>query len=207
MSTMTRRALLAAAPAWAAEPGFTSLVPVKDIAEHWTAERAPADIWSLQPDGVIACKGKPNGFLRSKQSYKNYIFRAEWRFDPNGWTRGPDATSDDWPNAGFFIHAQETRDGWPRSFEVQGHWSEAGSLFGVRGGRIGGATRGPFVKKRPKLGSWDRIEVTTRGKEVWIKLNGEAVNHGFGADPSEGNICLQAEGWPVFYRRMRIRLL
>jgi len=63
----------------AQDDGFVSLMPKRDIAEQWIAESAPADIWSVR-DGVIYCKGKPNGFLRSKKSYSNFILRAEWRF-------------------------------------------------------------------------------------------------------------------------------
>lgn len=191
---------------FAASPGFVSLMPERDLSEHWIIERTPPETWSYQ-DGVISCAGKPNGFLRSKKSYKNYVFRAEWRLESKGWTRGPDATTDDWPNAGFFINAQELKDGWPRSIEVQGHWSEAGSMFGVRGGGIGGAIRGPFVKNRPPLGSWDRYEITSLNGKVKVVLNGELVNEGFGARPAEGNICLQSEGWPVQYRKIEIKEL
>jgi hypothetical protein len=198
--------LLLCAGLRAQTPGFVSLIPEKDLSEHWTAEGAPASIWSLEK-GVIACKGTPNGFLRSRKSYRNYVLKAEWRFEPKGWTRGPGATTADWPNAGFFIHAGEVDKGWPKSIEIQGHWGEAGSMFGVRGGGIGGAIRGPFVRKRPPLGSWERYEITSRDGKVWVVLNGEPVNHGFGARPPEGNICLQSEGWPVFYRRIEIKEL
>jgi len=190
----------------AASAGFVSLMPVSDLSEHWTIERTPPETWSYR-NGVISCTGKPNGFLRSRKSYRNYVLRAEWRLEPKGWIRGPGATTDDWPNAGFFIHAQETRDGWPRSLEVQGHYSEAGSLFGVRGGSIGGAIRGPFVKKRGKLGDWDRYEITSLNGTVKVVLNGVLVNEGFGARPSEGHICLQSEGWPVYYRNIEIKEL
>ncbi|MDZ7640229.1 MAG: DUF1080 domain-containing protein [Bryobacterales bacterium] len=114
-----------------AEDGFVSLMPKRDIAEHWTAEgKAPAEAWSVR-DGVIACTGQPNGFLRSRKKYRNFILRAEWRFQ-EGFPHG--AGDDAWPNAGFFIHAGEVKDGWPTSLEVQGYFGEAGSLFGVRGG-------------------------------------------------------------------------
>ena len=33
-------------------------------------------------------------------------------------------------------------------------------------------------------------------------LNGVRVNEGWGADPAEGYIYLQSEGWPVFYCRL-----
>lgn len=72
-----------------------------------------------------------NGFLRSKKVYRNYVLRAEWRFQKEGWEpNGPD----DWPNAGFFINAGPVMRVWPISQEVQGHFGEAGSLFGVREG-------------------------------------------------------------------------
>src|SRR6266545_4562426 len=127
-------------------PTFVSLTPKQDVTEFWIIEGTPPESWSVR-DGVIACTGKPNGFLRSKKSYKNYIFRAEWRFQKEGWTGAPQK----WPNAGFFIFANEIKDTWPRSLEVQGYHGEAGSLFGVRGGKVEGARRGPFVKNRPPL--------------------------------------------------------
>ena len=40
-----------------------------------------------------------------------------------------------------------------------------------------------------------------------VVLNGVRVNEGWGADPAEGYICLQSEGWPVFYRKLEIKVL
>jgi hypothetical protein len=177
-------------------------MPNERIDEIWIPEVAPAAIWSFH-DGVIYCKGKPFGFLRSKKTYRNFIMRAEWRFEPEGWTEPPPK----WPNAGFFIFAHEVKDGWPVSLEVQGYHGEAGSLFGVRGGKVEGAKRGPFVTDRPPLGSWDRYEVTARGGHVLVELNGKLVNEGRNAVPSDGAICLQSEGWPVQYRNVSVKEL
>ncbi|MEK7403491.1 MAG: DUF1080 domain-containing protein [Acidobacteriota bacterium] len=184
------------------EPGFVSLMPKNDVQELWTIEGTPPETWSVK-DGVIACTGKPNGFLRSKKTYKNYVLRAEWRFEAEGWTGAPEK----WPNAGFFIHAHEVKDAWPRSHEVQGHFGQAGSLFGVRGGTIKGARRGPLVKNRIRFGDWDRYEITSQNGSVRVVLNGELVNEGVEADPSEGHICIQSEGWPLFYRNIAIKVL
>ena len=38
-------------------------------------------------------------------------------------------------------------------------------------------------------------------------LNGRLVNEGRNAVPSEGNICLQSEGWPVQYRNVMVKEL
>jgi hypothetical protein len=187
-----------------ARDGFVSLMPRRDVSEHWTVEgKTPADAWYVR-DGAIGCTGQPNGFLRSKKKYRNYILRAEWRFQ-QGYTPRPE--EDGWPNAGFFLHAQEVKNNWPVSLEVQGHFGEAGSLFGVRGGKITGAKRGPIVKDRPKFGSWDKYEITSKDGKITIMLNNVLVNEGTDAWPREGNICLQSEGWPVFYRNIEVKEL
>jgi hypothetical protein len=182
--------------------GFVSLTPVKDVTEHWILEGTPPETWSVR-DGVIYCTGKPNGFLRSKKVYKNYVFQAEWRFRAEGWQGAPER----WPNAGFFIHAGPVSNVWPISHEVQGYFGQAGSLFGVRGGSILGAWRGPFVKERVRFGDWDRYEITSLNGRVSVVLNGKLVNEGFGAEPAQGNICVQSEGWEVHYRNLRIKEL
>jgi hypothetical protein len=190
------------APLAHAQDAFVSLMPKKDVGEFWIIEGTPTESWRVE-DGMIRCTGKPNGFLRSKKVYKDFVFRAEWRFQAEGWTGAPEK----WPNAGFFINAGAVSNTWPISQEVQGHFGEAGSLFGVRGGKVTGAKRGPFVKDRPPLGSWDRYEITQQNGRVRVVLNGKLVNEGSDLDPAEGNICLQSEGWPVDYRNVAIKEL
>jgi hypothetical protein len=198
--------LLTSLPLAAQSEGFQSLMPKKDLSEFWTPVGVPPDLWSLQ-DGVIAAKGMPMGVLRSNKKYKNFVFRGEIRFQKEGWTKAPA----EWPNAGFFIFAsEEMRERyphWPQSFvEVQGHYGEIASVFG---GKIKGAQRGVIVPpdQHGPLGEWDRIEVTTKNGDVRVMLNGKLVNEGFGADPPVGYICLQSEGWPVFYRNVEIKVL
>jgi hypothetical protein len=70
---------------------------------------------------MIYCSGRPDSFLRSKKRYRDCIFRAEWRFVTEGWEQ---EAHDHWPNAAFFINAQEVYDRWPRSLEVQGHYAK-----------------------------------------------------------------------------------
>ena len=197
-------AVIAASLAPAGTDGFISLMPRHEVGEFWIIENTPPSTWHVE-GGEIRCKGTPNGFLRSKRSYKNYVFRAEWRFKKEGWV--PQPKDEGWPNAGFFIHAGPTVDTWPKSLEVQGHFGEAGSLFGVKGGSIKGSRRGPIVKDRIPFGEWDRYEITSKDGKVTVVLNGKLVNEGYDANPSEGNVCLQSEGWEVYYRNVEIREL
>jgi len=177
-------------------------MPTKNIAELWTQEGGEPDTWSLR-EGMIYCSGKPDSFLRSKQIYRDFVFRAEWRFITEGWKGAPEV----WPNAGFFINAQEVHDRWPRSLEVQGHYGEAGSLFGVRGGKVSGARRGPIDENRIPFGEWESVEVRSEGGVVTVILNGRKINEGRDLSPREGKLCLQAEGWPLYYRALEIREL
>lgn len=198
-------ALLGAAltlPLVAQSGGFVSLSPKAALDEHWTVEGSAPDTWTVK-DGVIVCTGQPNGFLRSKKSYKNFIFRAEWRFPTEGWTEAPP----EYPNAGYFINAGAVDKGWPKSLEVQGHYGEAGSVFGVRGGKVTGARRGPIPENRKPFGEWETIEIQSLNGVVTVKLNGKKMNEGHDLEPAEGNICLQAEGWPVRYRNLQIKEL
>jgi hypothetical protein len=185
-------------------PGFASLMPVSAISEHWSPEGPDASIWRVSGDEIV-CDGKPNGFLRSKKSYRNYVLRAEWRFRKEGWQPQPE--DEGWPNAGFFVHANETVKDWPKSLEVQGHFGEVGSVFGVRGASIKGAKRGVIVRDRPLFGDWDRYEITSQDGKVSVRLNGELVNEGHDAQPAQGHICLQSEGWEVHYRNIEIKEL
>ena len=194
--------LLCAPLVWAQSEGFVSLSPKKTLGEHWIREGSAPGTWSVK-DGVIVCTGTPNGFLRSKKSYRDFIFRATWRFKKEGWTKAPA----EWPNAGFFINAGKINRTWPKSLEVQGHYGEAASLFGVRGGKVTGARRGPIDDDRIPFGEWDHIEIKSIGGDVTIQLNGKKINQGRIVEPSEGNICLQAEGWPVYYKNLEIREL
>lgn len=195
--------ICAALPGAAQENGFVSLMPKTDVQELWTIEGSAPGTWRVE-DGMIRATGKPNGFLRSKKVYRNYVLRAEWRFQKEGWAP---KSADDWPNAGFFINAGPVMRVWPVSQEVQGHFGEAGSLFGVRDGKVEGARRGVIVKNRPPFGSWDRYEITQQNGMIRVVLNGELVNEGRNPYPSEGNICIQSEGWPVDYRNIEIKVL
>ncbi|HET8549774.1 MAG TPA: DUF1080 domain-containing protein [Bryobacteraceae bacterium] len=201
---LTLIGVFAASSPLGATEGFTSLMPKSDVTELWIVEGTPRETWKVE-NGEIVCTGKPNGFLRSRKSYRNYVFRAEWRFRKEGWVPRPE--DEGWPNAGFFIHAGAVVNGWPTSVEVQGHFGEAGSLFGVRGGKIKGAKRGVIVRNRPPFGEWDRYEITSTDGKVIVRLNGELVNEGYDASPAEGSICLQSEGWEVHYRNIEIREL
>ena len=40
---------------------------------------APAETWAVDGN-VIKCKGKPNGYFATKNSYRNYVLRFDFRY-------------------------------------------------------------------------------------------------------------------------------
>lgn len=53
-------------------------------------------------------------------------------------------------------------------------------------------------------GQWTRFDVYCDGKQITVYVNGVKVNEGFDADPSEGQIQLQAEQAELFVRRWEL---
>ena len=51
----------------------TELFNGKDTAGWVVFPEAGKDSWSIK-DGILACTGKPSGFLRTTQTYKQYRF-------------------------------------------------------------------------------------------------------------------------------------
>ena len=40
-----------------------------------------SDVWSIQ-DGILVCKGEPQGYLATKKDYTNFTLVVEWRWAP-----------------------------------------------------------------------------------------------------------------------------
>ena len=72
------------------------------------------DTWSIK-DGLLVCNGKPNGFLRTNESYKQYRFTVEWRFTKAG-------------NTGVVVHMTPPDAVWPKSIECQGMHDRQGDF-------------------------------------------------------------------------------
>lgn len=164
------------------------------------------DVWSVK-DGVLHCKGKPAGYLLTKKSdFENYVLTVEWRWPGKG------------GNNGVLVHV--TTPGalgvWPKCLEVQLQSGEAGD-FWVIGTKLEIENpKGRIEDRRHKnltdgsekpLGEWNTMEITCRGDEITVKVNGDLVNHATKLSQSKGAIALQSEGTPIEYRKVELRPL
>ena len=163
---------------------------------------APAGaIWSVT-NGVIYCLGKPNGYARTLQFYRDYKLHAEWRF--------PDGAG----NSGIFLHVNPPDKVWPLCFEAQ---LQSGSAGEVR--MNGGSSANGLTPQNPKsvprqqpssekpLGEWNDYDILCRSNTISVRVNGVLQNEITGTSVSSGAIALQAEGKPVEFRNIYIEPL
>jgi len=165
------------------------------------------DIWSVK-DGVIYCKGKPNGYMRTKDKYANYRLHLEWR-----WPEEP-------TNSGVLLHASGEDQVWPKCIECQLKSGSAGDfvLIGGTGITVDGKdmqnTERQFVvapKKKQSsekpAGQWNTYEIYCEKDTIRCYVNGVLQNEGTAATVSTGWICLQSEGSPIEFRNIYIEPL
>ncbi len=181
--------------------------------------------WKANPpafivrDGLLVSLGRPLGHLITEQEFSNYKLVVEYRF------------SKDPGNCGVLVHSSTPRrlyDMFPQSIEVQMMHGSAGDFWvigedievpnmearrprkddQVFGGGPKDARRIIHLENPEKpLGEWNTMEITCKGDEVIVHVNGTLVNHGTKATATSGKIALQAEGAEVEFRKVDLTKL
>jgi hypothetical protein len=196
--------LIVAASLSAAEP--VKLFNGKDL-EGWTfdlidAEVKPETVWSVA-DGILVCKGRPPGVIRTTKDYSNYELTVEWRW-PTDAKPG---------NSGVLIHASKPREmfAWPKSVEVQLAHENAGDFWMV-GETLTVANTQPQGRRWWKkgghnekpAGEWNVARIRCEGNKVSVWINGQLMNEGTDLSTTQGAICLQSEGSEVHFRKVEL---
>jgi hypothetical protein len=185
----------------------TELFNGKDTTGWAVFPEAGKDSWSIN-DGILACTGKPNGFLRTTQSYKQYRFTVEWRFTKTG-------------NTGVVVHMTPPDAVWPKSIECQGMHKNQGDFYFWNGATLSGGTElkdkksgkirgyrlGKQADAEKPAGEWNTYTTVCDGNTVTILVNGKEVNKATGTNLSEGFIGLQVEGGAFEVKRCTLEPL
>jgi len=159
---------------------------------------APAEsIWSIT-NGVIHCLGKPNGYARTVNSYRDYRLHMEWRF--------PEGSG----NSGVFLHLNPPDKVWPLCFEAQLQSGSAGEVRLNGGSHIEGLAadaksvpmQSPSSEK--PLGEWNSYDIVCNSNSISVRVNGAVQNKVSGTSVMSGAIGLQAEGKPVEFRNIYV---
>ncbi len=162
------------------------------------------DVWSVK-DGVVHCKGKPNGYMRTTAKYSNYKLHVEWR-----WVEEPS-------NSGVLLHASGEEQVWPRCIEAQLKAGNAGDFVLIRhtGISVGGteyqddekmyiSIKKKYDSNEKEPGKWNSYDIYCKGDTIKVCVNGKLQNAGRNASDTEGWICLQSEGAPIEFRNIYI---
>jgi Domain of Unknown Function (DUF1080) len=178
--------------------------------EGWTFDMIdpavkPETVWSVS-EGILICKGRPPGVMRSVKDFSNYELTVEWRWAP-GAKPG---------NSGILIHASKPREifVWPKSTEVQLGHENAGDFWMI-GETLTVANAQPQGRRWWKKGEgnekppgeWNTARVRSEGDKVTVWINGKLMNEGAGLSTTKGAICLQSEDGEVHFRKVEITLI
>ena len=169
----------------------------------------PKDTWSVV-DGTIRCTGKPNGCMVTAKEYGDYVLKVKWRFP-----------ADKGGNTGVLLHVQDDTY-WPTSVEAQLLSGRAGDILLTKPPavtlEVDKTRQDPKVERRylrfetkepveKPLGEWNEYEITCRGGDITLVVNGVKVNEGKNGNLKKGRIALQSEGAEVYFKDLVIRLL
>lgn len=204
------------------EPGWRPLGP-----DDFAGVNGDADTWVWQGD-LLRSSGTPIGVIRTRQVFTNFELVLEWRHLRPGGNSGvfawvPARALEGLPPGklpGSGIEVQILDHAFRQQYEQQtGKTSEwfttNGDVFPV-----GQSKLAPFEPRSPNgqrsfprkalsrgAGEWNHYYVRGINGEIRLWVNGEEVSGGNGAHPRSGYLCLEAEGSPIEFRSLRVRVL
>jgi hypothetical protein len=169
------------------------------------------DVWSLE-DGILKCTGTPLGYLYTNQKFQDFKLSLQWRWAP-GTEPG---------NNGVLLRiAGEPISFLPKCVEAQLMHGSAGDIWGFYGFKLSGDKQrlreikghkalGDFLgvgkikdaEKEP--GQWNTYEITLKGGDLTLVINGEKVNEATDCDVLAGPIGLQSEGGEIHFRNVHL---
>ena len=195
-------------------PQWVDLFNGKDLT-GWVDVNTSPDTWSVK-DGLLICKGKPIGVMRSVKQYENFLLHVEWRHMEPGGNSGIFAWSDAKPFGnrlpkGLEIQMLEldwvklhTRNGKaPPIAYVHGELFGTGGLKAVPDNPRG--KRSKSLENRCKgKGQWNVYDVVCVDGVVKLSVNGKFVNGISHVQYKKGYLCLESEGAEIHFRNMKI---
>jgi hypothetical protein len=189
------------------DAGFTSIFNGRDL-DGWTGA---VDGYQVV-DGAILCKPGQGGTLYTRQQYRNFVVRLEFKLPP----AGNNGLAIRYPGSGDSAYVGMTElqvldDGDPKYADLdprQAHGSAYGMVAAKRG------------HLKP-VGQWNEQEVTVRGSTIVVVLNGTTILDADlstvtsfmadsphpGKDRTEGYFGFAGHNDPVAFRNIRIREL
>lgn len=158
--------------------------------------------WSLSPSGdILICQGNRSGreMFRYTEELGDFILHAEWRFEK---LEGEPAY-----NSGVFVRTSADGTTW-----FQGQTTLAGGfLLGsavVDGKPMRVNLRQQMTENRVKpAGEWNTYEIRAVGETIALWVNGAVVNTLTDCKVPRGYLGLEAEGYRIEFRNLKLKTL
>jgi Domain of Unknown Function (DUF1080) len=159
--------------------------------------------WSLDvATGVVRCKG--NGgheWIRWDKEVGDAIFHVEWRFTPV-------VTGKKSYNSGVYVRNSADATVWHQAQTAGGNGSY---LFGEspKGGKLTPFSVGkkPGPSREKPAGEWNTFEITCKGPELSLWVNGAVVGVFKECGQPRGHVGLEAEGYEIEFRNVKLKTL
>jgi Domain of Unknown Function (DUF1080)/Trehalose utilisation len=204
------------------QPGWRSLT-----AADFEKVNSADDTWSWK-EGVLHCTGNPVSVIRTENQFRNFELVVEWMHEKAGGNSGvfvwgtPKSierlTMAGKPGLPSGIEVQVLDHGFTTRMKANGNKTD---WFGTNGDVFPvGVKMTPFPPVSPDgsrsyprrhlangHGQWNQYYIRAINGEVRLWVNGEEVSGGTGCEPAEGFLCLESEGSPIQFRKLRIREL
>ena len=166
-------------------PGWQVLFDGRNL-DAWRASDQHKQSWVVD-DGIIRYDGKA-GTLQTKESFKDYVLRVDFRLPRKA-------------DSGVFVRDSMQLNIWTWDMGSGEMWEH----------RRGAAT-GPYVptsREDRAVGDWNTFLVTVKDDRVTVVLNGKEVISGaeLKAKSKAGPIGLQRHGDPIEYKSIYIKPL
>lgn len=176
-------------------PGWTR-IPIPPVGPVNSTPQWKVDAASK----TILCTGQGgHEWLRYDREFGDFVLQAEWRFTPK-----PGETK---YNSGIGVRLSRYGELWTQAQTgLAGGW-----LFGVtlaNGEMTRVNLREQMKENRVKpAGEWNLYEIRAEGDTVTLSVNGAVVNTWTGVALRKGYIGLEAEGFEIAFRNLRIQPL
>ncbi len=195
-------------------PHWVDLFNGKDLTGWVDVNTSPAT-WSVK-DGLLICKGKPIGVMRSEKQYENFLLHVEWRHMEPGGNSGIFAWSDALPFGNRLpkgLEIQMLELDWVKLHTRKGKVPPIayvhGELFGAGGLKAKPdnprGSRSKSLENRCKgRGEWNVYDVVCVDGVVKLSVNGKFVNGISHVQYKKGYLCLESEGAEIHFRNLKI---
>lgn len=182
----------------------------------WMNVNTDPDTWSKNK-GLLICKGKPIGVMRSEKLYENFILHVEWKHMEAGGNSGVFVWSDAKPDVDSRLPGgvevqmleldwvnQNKRDGVkPPIAYVHGELFGVGGVTTVPDNPRGDRSKSTENRCKGK-GEWNTYEVVCVDGTIKLSVNGKFVNGISRSTVKKGYLCLESEGAEIHFRNLKI---